>query len=479
MFTNHCKVCHNVIFHPIAGSVLRQLQHAVGDRTFRNGLKYYLEAKQFQAAIPADLAAGLQKAVDEVDDALPGDVKVIDIINSWADQEGYPVVHVSRNEAGVVKLHQERYLLKASDEDTKATWYIPYNLATYQAPSFTSTRALDWLTKETAEIRPTPSLNWDNNDWVILNIQQTGYYRVSYDDSLWELLIQELNNGEYSTIHHLNRAQLIDDSLNLARSSHIKYDVAFRLIQYLTKEREYIPWASTNNGLAFLNRMLAGSSKYDLFKKFVWELVEPAFHDFTVTDKPSESHFEKLTRNVVINWACAVDAEECLTQTSSQLAEVISNKTDDINPNLKSVVYCNGLRNAERNSFLFIWDRMQRSQDPAERTLITNALGCSQDAELLNLFLETSLDASGETNYRGQERSRVFSSVYSGGKVGLETAMRFLDKNAAAIDKMYNGGSFGGRAIGSAVTGMARRIVNKEQADEVRTWISVQSYIVS
>lgn len=448
-----------------SGSVLRQLQHAFGDRTFRAGVKYYLEARKFQSATPADLAAGLQRAVTE-DDELPVDINVIEIINSWANNEGYPVVQVSRNDEGVIKLHQERYLLEASDSNVKTTWHIPYNLATFQAPNFISTRALDWLTTETAEIRPTPSLNWDNNDWVILNKQQTGYYRVNYDDNLWELLVHELNNGDYSVIHHLNRAQLIDDSLNLARSSHIKYDIALRLIQYLTKEREYIPWAATNNGLAFLNRMLAGSSKYDLFKKYVWELVEPAFNHFTVTDNPSESHFEKLTRNVVINWACAVDAEECLTQTSSQLAEVVSNKTEDINPNLKSVVYCNGLRNAERNSFLFIWDRMQRSQDPAERTLITNALGCSQDADLLNLFLETSLDDSPDTNYRGQERSRVFSSVYSGGKVGLETAMRFLDKNAAAIDKMYNGGSFGGRAIGSAVTGMARRIVNKEQADE-------------
>nr|XP_019531217.2 aminopeptidase N [Aedes albopictus] len=448
-----------------SGSVLRQFQHAFGDRVFRAGLKYYLDAMQFKAATPDDLAAALQKAVDEPND-FPVNLNVSDIIYSWADQKGYPVLHVSRGADNVITLRQERYLLKPSKDAVKATWLLPYNFATYQAPDFSSTLPYDWLVGETAELRPLPSLHWDNDDWVIFNKQQTGFYRVNYDDKLWELITNELHHGEHSSIHHLNRAQLIDDSLNLARSGHLGYDVALKLIQYLTKEEEYVPWASLNNGLSYLNRMLAGSAKYNLFKQFVWELVEPSFHKFGLTSKPSDSHFAKLTRNILINWACQVGSEECLTQTNSQLAEVVANKTEDVDPNLKSVVYCNGLRNANRDTFLFVWDRMHRSQDPSDRVLLISALGCSQDPELLELYLETSLDETGDASYRGQERSRVFSAVYVNGKVGLETAMKFLAENADTIDRLYNGGSFGGRAIGSAVTGMARRVVNKEQYDE-------------
>ncbi|XP_055638196.1 aminopeptidase N-like [Toxorhynchites rutilus septentrionalis] len=448
-----------------AGSVLRQLQHAFGDSVFRAGLKLYLDNKQLQSATPADLATGLQRSVEEAQ-AIPSGVKVIDIISSWADQKGYPLLHVSRDEKSVIKIRQERYLLKASKGNTNATWYIPYNLATYQTADFTSTLPLDWLTTESAEIRPTPSLNWDNNDWVIFNKKQTGYYRVNYDDRLWDLIIKNLHDEEYESIHHLNRAQLIDDSLNLARSGHLKYDIALELNQYLSKETEYIPWASANNGLSYLNRMLTGSSKYSLFKKYIWSLVEPSFKKLGMTSDPSESLFEKLTRNIIINWACTVESADCLAQTRAQLGEVVSNKTENVEPNLRSVVFCNGLRNADRDTFLFVWDRMQRSQDPSERTLLMNALGCSQNAELLRLYLDTSLDESSDTNYRDQERSRVFSAVYSNGQVGLETSMKFLDVNAKQIDRLYNGGSFGGRAIGSAVTGMAKRIVNKEQNQE-------------
>lgn len=448
-----------------SGSVLRQLQHAFGDSTFRAGLKYYLDAMQFKSATPDDLAAGLQQAVTEKSD-VPNSINVSSIINSWADQKGFPVLHVTRGTNNVITLRQERYLLKPTKEAANATWLLPYNFATFQAPDFSSTLPFDWLIEETAELHPLPSLNWDNNDWVIFNKQQTGFYRVNYDDRLWELITRELRDGDHNTIHHLNRAQLIDDSLNLARSGHIDYEVALQLIQYLTKEEEYIPWASLNNGLSYLNRMLAASTKYNLFKQFVWELVEPSFHKFGLESKLNETHFTKLTRNILISWACQVGAEECLTQTNALLGEVVTNKTTDVDPNLKSVVYCNGLRNADRDTFLFVLDRMYRSQDPSDRVLLISALGCSESPELLQLYLESSLDESGDASYRGQERSRVLSAVYVNGKVGLEQALKFLDENSAEIDRLYNGGSFGGRAIGSAVTAMARRIVNKEQYDE-------------
>ncbi|XP_055525034.1 aminopeptidase N-like [Wyeomyia smithii] len=447
-----------------AGSVLRQLQHAFGDLNFRTGLKYYLEARQMQAATPSDLSAALQRAVT---DGSTLTLKVEDILNSWANQEGYPVLHVSRNETGILQLRQERYLLKESQTAAKATWYIPYNLASRQAADFSATLPAGWLTGETNEVHPTTQLNWTSDDWVIFNKQQTGYYRVNYDDNLWSLISHELREGDFKTIHHLNRAQLIDDSLNLARSGHIKYDIALELAQYLISETEFIPWASASNGLSYLNLMLSSSSKYDQFKKYVWSLIEPAFKTYGLTGKAEESHFDKLTRSTLVNWACLVDSEECLTATSALLADVVSNKTADVDPNIKSLVYCHGLRDADRDTFLFVLDRMQRSQDSAERSQLLGSLGCPQDAVLLRTFLETSLDETVGTNYRGQERTRVLSSVVNGGKVGLEIAMEFLEANVAAIDRLYN--QFGGRAVGSAVIGMAGRIVSQEQNEKFET----------
>ena len=51
---------------------------------------------------------------------------------------------------------------------------------------------------------------------VIMNVQETGYFRVNYDDQNWKLIIDQLNE-DHEQIHVINRAQIIDDAMNLAQ----------------------------------------------------------------------------------------------------------------------------------------------------------------------------------------------------------------------------------------------------------------------
>ena len=83
------------------------LQHAMGDNAFRRGLKYYLDAKYLQAAEPEDLAVGLQRACDELNCIKV--FKIIDIIDSWTLQGGFPILTVTRDSSGTVTLNQKRY----------------------------------------------------------------------------------------------------------------------------------------------------------------------------------------------------------------------------------------------------------------------------------------------------------------------------------------------------------------------------------
>jgi len=54
------------------------------------------------------------------------------------------------------------------------------------------------------------------------------------------------------TIHVLNRAQLIDDSFNLARAGELSHFVPFTLVSYLQKEDDFIPWYSVLNSLSYI-----------------------------------------------------------------------------------------------------------------------------------------------------------------------------------------------------------------------------------
>ena len=70
----------------------------------------------------------------------------------------------------------------------------------------------------------------------------TGYYRVNYDEENWRDLTTTLKKYGDSRINRLNRAALVDDIMNLARSGKVDYDLALDLLLYLKMENDYIPW---------------------------------------------------------------------------------------------------------------------------------------------------------------------------------------------------------------------------------------------
>jgi len=78
---------------------------------------------------------------------------------------------------------------------------------------------------------------------------------VNYDEINWLLLAKQLQE-DYSSISVHNRAQLIDDCMNIARVGAVSYKVAFEVTRYLRNEREYAPWKAALEGLNYLDRML-------------------------------------------------------------------------------------------------------------------------------------------------------------------------------------------------------------------------------
>ena len=89
-----------------------------------------------------------------------------------------------------------------------------------------------------------------------------GYYRVLYDDPNLTLIIQPLLKDNH-IIPATNRAQLIDDYLNLARAGETSYVNALELTKVLAVEREYIPWRAASTALDYLDVMLYGQNLDD------------------------------------------------------------------------------------------------------------------------------------------------------------------------------------------------------------------------
>lgn len=75
-----------------------------------------------------------------------------------------------------------------------------------------------------------------------------------------------MNPALFGNISPINRAQLLDDALNLARAELLSYDVAMNVTAYLSNEVEYLPWRSAFTAFSYMDNMLIKTGGYDKFK---------------------------------------------------------------------------------------------------------------------------------------------------------------------------------------------------------------------
>jgi aminopeptidase N len=78
------------------------------------------------------------------------------------------------------------------------------------------------------------------NSFFLVNIKQTGYYRVMYDEVNWMLIANELSEGNFSLIPPNSRAQLIDDAAVFFETKILNIRFLLEILKYLEKDVKYV-----------------------------------------------------------------------------------------------------------------------------------------------------------------------------------------------------------------------------------------------
>lgn len=102
-------------------------------------------------------------------------------------------------------------------------------------------------------------------DWLLVNVNQTGFYRVNYDTKNWEMLTQQLLK-DHAVFDPKNRAQMLDDAMNLAAAGQLSYGIALNVTRYLTKETDLVPWKSAMTAFEYLKDMFVRTAHFDKLK---------------------------------------------------------------------------------------------------------------------------------------------------------------------------------------------------------------------
>lgn len=248
----------DTITYSKGASIIRMLEDFIGPKNFQISVTNYLNKHKYDNAITDDL-------LNEID-ALHLDMKVKEVMSTWTEQMGYPVLSVTRVASNEFQVDQKRFMTDSNNDPNKPEsthgykWDVPVTYFTDKDTLENVTRV--WLNKDQKSIRiKVPS----DATWIKLNKDQVGYYRVNYDGEMWESLTKALvkNVDVMSTV---DRAHLLNDAFSLADATQLPFSVPLNLTKFLAKERSFVPWRVASTRLKSIKTLLYYTELYPQFR---------------------------------------------------------------------------------------------------------------------------------------------------------------------------------------------------------------------
>ncbi|CAH2274216.1 aminopeptidase N, partial [Pelobates cultripes] len=429
-------------------SVIRMLSDFITEEVFVEGLATYLKAFEYNSTVYSDLWTHLQTAVETNLSSSYLPQSVARIMDTWVLQMGFPVVTVDTTTGLITQKH---FLLDPGSNVTRPsefnyTWIVPISY------SKNNVYKNYWLQNSS---ETNNDFKTGENEWLLANINVTGYYRVNYDDGNWNKLIAQLETDPL-TIPVINRAQIIDDAFNLARAKYVPTTRALNTTRFLANDTEYMPWQAALNSLSFFTQMFDRSEVYGPMKEYMKIQVQPLYDyfqtitlDFTTRPVSLTDQYNEVN---AINTACRYGIPNC-TEFASELFNEWMKNNRSIHPNLRSTIYCTGIAQGGETEWEFVWEKFSTYSNAQEADKLRAALACSKEPWLLNRLLEYSLDTS---KIRRQDAVSTINSVCSN-VLGQSLAWDFVRANWKKMFDQFGGSSF---SFGNLIEGVTRRFAS-------------------
>lgn len=449
ILSNRVQILIDLVKCFAAASVIRMFMHAVTEKSFKKGLTYYLNQRYawhkyfnvqlslnyhfsnsaFNWTTERELFDALTKSVAE-DRTLDASISLNEAFSSWSQQAGYPLLVAERDYGkNTVTLHQRRYLTtKGASDSTK--WWIPFNFITAENADFSKTTPLGWL--KPSESQLSIPLNASKNDWLLFNKQQTGYYRVLYDKQNYKLLTDQLH-ANFTMIHRLNRAQLLDDSFDFFEQTLLSFDEFFPLFSYLSHENEYAPWHVANKIVSNLARLLSERQSFAYLRTYIRGIIIKPYNSIGIENQKNEPILRKNTRQIIINLACEHGLAACRNATYIKLKQVLfSNHTLD--PNLFGSIYGNGLFEATNDEVSLLWNRLKKTREE-ERSAILTGFGHIRNESLLREYIQKTIQNNDSSILNKKERNILFKTIVEKSERGLSLGIDLIKRNPLEVTR--------------------------------------------
>ncbi|MEK7539432.1 MAG: M1 family metallopeptidase [Patescibacteria group bacterium] len=369
-------------------SIIRMLADYLGEKNFRDGLRYYLKKNSYKNTETLHLWQAFEKITKK---------PVAKIMHNWTSFPGYPVIKASIANKKL-NLSQERFfaspISKAKGKD-KTLWQIP----------------ISYLV---------------NDRYIKINIGEAGFYRTAYSEELLEKLKMPVEKKLLST---RDRIGIIRDLFALAEAGTIPTTDALEFLSAYKKEDNYTVWLELAMGLGRLEALLARENYKENLNKIILKLFSPLFTRLGWNKNDKEPHTHTLLRSLVISRLGRSGHKIILKEAKKKFTK------GNIHPDIRGAVYATIASWGKMKEYDVFIKKYKKETLHEEKNRIGSALGDFCDPKILKLACKFAFS----DNVRKQDSISIISSV-GGNPLGRDIWWNFVQKNWKTLVSRYGDG---------------------------------------
>lgn len=392
--------------------MLVMVRALLGDDAMRKGLKNYFAAHQYGNATGADLWQALGEA---------SGMNVGQIMESWLEHPGYPVVEV-KVEDGKLMLSQQQFFIGDGEEKSRL-WQIPLNANYNQAPAIFSEQSL--VLGDYAQLRK------QNGRPFRVNVGDNSHVIVKYDETLLNDILDHLDE-----LGAIDQLQLLQDLRLLAEGRQISYAQIVPLLSRFKDSRSGIVNEMLYHVANSLKNFVQPAAKTERqLQQLFDQLSVKQVQRLGWLSQKDESNDDQLTRPIVLSAALYAQNRDTIKQAQA-LFDQYQDHLADLPADVRGLVLANEVKNyGSQELFDTLLADYQKTADAGFKQDICAALTKTQDDQLIAQLIDRFEDAD---TIKPQDLRAWFRGVLTNDH-GQQAAWDWIQQEWSWLEKTVGG----------------------------------------
>lgn len=394
----------DAISYQKGSSVIRMLAEYLGEKNFRDGLRYYLAKHAYKNATTNDLWYAFERVSKK---------PVRKIMNAWTANTGHPAITVE-DTGRELKLTQSRFYsseVSRTQSKDKSLWPIPLGVTNLE----TGKSTFEVFDKKSITIKKPKS-----SSGVKLNPGETGFYRVDYPEKYISDFTKAMRNKKFSA---RDRLGVMSNLFALSESGQFTTSAALLLLESYREETDYTVWLELISNLKAVEALTIGEAFENEYRTFARKILSIIAKKLGWDKNPKESHGMTMLRGTVLYNYGHFGDKPTIARAKRYFREYMSGKRK-IAPDFRGFIYQTAVENGGDREYKLLLERYKSEELNEERNRIGRALGSFRSKRLIQKSLLLTLSK----HVRTQEFYYIFGPAFVN-PYGAELAWDFMRSN--------------------------------------------------